>query len=76
MVQGVVAEPSVEEAVPVVALEQVEEAVELPVGVVEVEAVVLRSFQEDQPSAEVEDVLEVPEGVAEVVSVLEDAMVP
>ena len=40
------------------------------------EAVVLRSFQEDQPSAEVEDVLEVPEGVAEVVSVLEDAMVP
>ncbi len=51
------------------------------------EAVVLRSFQEDQPSAEVEDVLEVqavavevlPEveaEVAEVASVLEDAMVP
>jgi len=52
---------------------------------VEVEAVVLQSSQEDQPSAEVADVLEeqeVVEGVlpdekeAEVVSVLEDAMVP
>ena len=62
----------------------------LPVEVASVEqpkAVVLRSFQEDQPSAEVEDVLEVqavavevlPEveaEVAEVASVLEDAMVP
>ena len=54
---------------------------------VEAVAVVLRSFQEDQPSAEVEDVLEVQavevevlpgveEVVAEVASVLEDAMVP
>jgi len=49
------------------------------------EAVVLQSFQEDQPSAEVEDVLEVQEvveevlpdeEVAEVASVLVDAMVP
>ena len=53
------------------------------------EAVVLRSFQEDQPSAVAEDVLEVPGVEAEVVvvaeltvgeeeiaSVPEDAMVP
>ena len=51
------------------------------------EAVVLRSFQEDQPSAVVEDVLgvqavavevlpEVEAEVVEVASVLEDAMVP
>jgi hypothetical protein len=39
------------------------------------EAVVLRSFQEDQPSAVVEEVLP-DEEVAEVASVLVDAMVP
>ena len=58
------AEPSVEVAAPV-GVEEVEQP----------EAVVLRSFQEDQPSAVVEEVLP-DEEVAEVASVLEDAMVP